>query len=87
MRTLINIFLVGIFSIAAFQGGKYGLKKTANYIQMPALEKAPQGLRSFEGAIQKMTGGKLGFQEKISSKRSSEISFLAHFIISSNDNV
>ena len=61
MRTLIDILVLAIFSIAVFQGGKYGLKKTANYIQMLALEKAAQGLGSLEGATQKMTGEKLDF--------------------------
>ena len=56
MRTLIDILVV-----AVFQGGKYGLKKTANYIQMLALEKAAQGLGKLEEATQKMTGEKLDF--------------------------
>ena len=53
--------MLAIFSIAVFQGGKYGLKKRANYIQMLALEKSVQGLGSLEGASQKMTGEKLDF--------------------------
>ena len=61
MKTLIDILVVSLFSIAAIQGSRYGLEKTATFIQMLALEKAATGLGSLESATQKMTGGKLDF--------------------------
>ncbi|MCY4643515.1 MAG: hypothetical protein OXB88_02760 [Bacteriovoracales bacterium] len=33
MRILIDILVLAVFSIAAFQGDRFGLEKTANFIQ------------------------------------------------------
>ena len=61
MKTLIDLFVASIISIAVFQGGKYGLKQTVAYIQGLALEKAVQGLGDLEPTTQKMTGERLDF--------------------------